>query len=399
MAGLTVATRGFAQEVATPVDGSTPETTGGPGLPEGATLIAEGLWNPRFVRRGQDGTLYITEQGLGGDEVISQPETGVTEAEGSPVPGATPVTEATPEPEGSPSTRGYTGQLSMIAPDGTQTVLVEGLASYSDGVGAHGVALGVGEVYYAVGGMAVQMGLEPLDGENTIFRYVLETGELSEIAELGTFEVENNPDGADVNPNLYMIDHGPEGNLVVADAGGNTIFNVDIASGAFDLAGVVPEVTELGDNVDMSQVMGSGQAVPTSVVVGQDGTVYIAVLREAWPADVPSILTMDDDGMFSPFETDVPLAWTVAMAQGPDGNLYASQLFGEMTEQGPGPGSVVRIGPDGTVEPVVEGVMMPHGLTFDPEGNMFLTINTMMSGPNAPAGMVIRMDGVAPAIG
>ncbi|MDQ3524051.1 MAG: hypothetical protein M3451_03235, partial [Chloroflexota bacterium] len=52
---------------------ATPVGDAGPGLPpppEGSTIVAEGLWNPRFLTFGDDGTLYITENGIGGDEVI-----------------------------------------------------------------------------------------------------------------------------------------------------------------------------------------------------------------------------------------------------------------------------------------------------------------------------------------
>ena len=400
-AALPVTRTAWAQDVATPIgEPATPEMTGLPPLPDGATLVVEGLFNPRFMAFGSDGTLYVTEQGVGGDEVISPPATGTGEASPEAV-SATPVTggaEATPVAETPASTRGYTGQVSMFAPDGTQTVLVEGLPSYSDGVGPHGLALGAGEVYYAIGGMGVGMGIDPLPDENTVNRFVLDTGEANVIADIGAYEEANNPDGMDVNPNLYMIEHGPEGNLVVADAGGNTIYNVDIASGEFSLAGVVPDLTAL-TGVEPTPDMGSGQPVPTAVVIDQAGAVNVGLLRENWPADAPSVLTMAADGTFTPVVLQGSLAWTVALAVGPDGNLYASQLFGEMTDQGPGPGRVVRITADGMVESVVENIMMPHGLTFDVEGNLYVAINTLMSGPGMPAGQIIRMDGIGAAIG
>ena len=55
-------------------------------------MVAEGLWNPRFLAFGDDGTLYITENGVGGDEVIGQPESGTGELEATP--GATPTPRA-----------------------------------------------------------------------------------------------------------------------------------------------------------------------------------------------------------------------------------------------------------------------------------------------------------------
>lgn len=69
---------------ATPIGEQGP---GGPGLPpppEGATVVADGLLNPRYLALGDDGTLYITENGFGGDETISPPAVGTGELEATP---------------------------------------------------------------------------------------------------------------------------------------------------------------------------------------------------------------------------------------------------------------------------------------------------------------------------
>src|SRR5699024_8628248 len=65
-AGGAILPRALAQE-ATPVGGEAPAGNQGelPPLPEGATLYAQDLWNPRAIQFGDDGTLYITENGIG----------------------------------------------------------------------------------------------------------------------------------------------------------------------------------------------------------------------------------------------------------------------------------------------------------------------------------------------
>lgn len=377
------------------VEESTPEVVEetGPAIPEGTTLVAQGFSNPRFIARGSDGTLYVTEAGVGGDEVYGDAATGTGEIEGDATPGATPVIPS-PAPIDFTQTRGYTGAVSSIGIDGTRTVLVDGLVSYGSGVGPHGIALGAGEIYFAIGGVAIGLGIEPLPQENTVNRFVLETGELSTIASTGSFEVENNPDGTDVNPNLYDMIHHPEGNLMVNDAGGNTLYNVDIDTGQFTLAGVVPGIMELA-GIELDPDLGSGQPVPTGIAVSPANAVYIALLREFWPPEAPSILTWSNDGEFTPLDQSEPFQWTVALTVGPDSNLYASELFGPMTDQGPGPGRIVRLTVDGVVEPVLENVPTPHGLTFDTEGNLYAVINSLGSAPDMPIGMVVRMDGVA----
>jgi hypothetical protein len=364
-------------------------------IPEGTTLVAQGFYDPRFIAIGSDGTLYVTEVGVGGDEVIAQPETGAAELEGDATPGATPVV-ATPAPVDFTQTRGYTGAVSSIATDGTVTRLVEGLASYGGGVGLGGVALGPGEVYFAIGGAGVGMGIDPLPEENTVWRFSVDTGDLTQIASLGQYEVDNNPDGTDVNPNLYEIANPGDGTLTVNDAGGNTVYSVNIETGEFTLLGITPDFTALTGGA-LDPELGSGQFVPTGIDIGADGTTYISALAELWPEGSPTIVTLGADGTFTPLELSETLNWVVALEVGPDGNLYASELVGEFTEQGPGPGRVVRINlADGTVEPVLENVPMPHGMTFDDQGNLFLAIySAFVSAPGAPAGMVVRMDGVA----
>lgn len=376
-----------AQEAATPVGED--EGMGLPPLPEGATVVAEGLFNPRFIAFGDDGTLYITENGVGGDEVLPGPG-GTNEGEASPEAGAeaTPV-EAPPMP---PSTRGYTGQISAVAPDGTQSVLASGLASYSDGVGPVGIALGAGAVYFSIGGVAVGAGAPPLPEENTVNKLDLATGEVSIVTELGPYEEANNPDGTDVNPNLYQMAVNADGALLVNDAGGNTVYSVNSETGEFALLGVVPDLTAL-TGAEADPQAGPRQPVPTGIAVAEDGTVYVGLLSEFWEG--PSILTMSADGTFE--AVGGPLLFNVGITVGPDGWIYASELFGmvEGSDQ-PGPGRVVRMNPaDGTIEPVVEGIMMPHGTAFDAEGNLYVAINTLMSGPGMPAGQVIRIDGVA----
>lgn len=365
------------------------EGLGLPPLPEGATVVAEELWNPRFLAFGDDGTLYITENGIGGDEIVGQPEVGTSELEGTP--GATPVAE---EPAAPPSTRGYTGQITQVAPDGTQSVLVDGLASYSDGAGPVGIALGPGEVYFSIGGVAVGAGQPPLPEENTVNRFVLETGTVEQIADLSAYEVEANPDLTDVNPNLYQLAITGEGQLIVVDAGGNTIYTVDQSTGEFELAAVVPVLGELPGTENVPAEMAERQGVPTGVAVAQDGTTFVGLLSEFWPEGAPSVLTLQPDGTFNAVAG--PLMFNVGITVGPDGHVYASQLFSFVEgAQEPGPGSVVRVYADGTIEPVVENVMMPHGVAFDANGNLYVAIYSLMSAPGFPAGQVIRIDGVA----
>jgi len=364
--------RALAQD-ASPV--ASPEEGGGmPPLPEGATVIAQGLWNPGDLAFGDDGTLYIAETGVaGGDESIDEPSVATPNALGTP-----PAAQAMAIPP----------QVSMVSSDGTQSVL-------SKDAGGVGIAFRDGVVYVAYGGGSVGSGMSPLPIENTVNAIDVTSGEARVLAELGPYEQENNPDGTDINPNLYGMAIDSSGLIYQADAGGNTIYTIDPTSGSFQLFAVVPNLTDLTGATptaeEEAQQPGPRQPVPTSIVIGDDGMINVFLLCEGWPG--PSIITFATDGTYTSGISG--LSMTVNAAMGPDGLMYVSQLTADFSGEQPAPGNVFRIGADGTVEPVVQGLFFPHGIAFDADGNLYVATNSIISAPDAALGMVLRFDGIA----
>ena len=389
---------------------ATPEGSpaGGAALPEGCSVVATDLINPRFIAFGEDGTLYITEAGNGGDEEISGIEepaqldaTPATEDEGAAEEDADDEGAAEGE-EGPPPTRGFSGQVSAVSPDGEQSVIAEGLPSYSEGVGPAGIVVVDGQVWITTGGAAVALGIEPLENEDSVLVIDPATGETTQLVELWSYEQENNPDGTDVNPNLYGLDIGADGQLYVADAGGNTVYRVDPATGEFALLGIVPSPSlpegeapaEDATPAAGEEEAGPPQPVPTGLHVGSDGNVYVVTLGAFIPG-AAEVQIAQADGSFVLAAGGLSVG--VGVTLGPDGALYVSQLASFTSEtEPPGPGSVVRIGADGTAEPVVE-VPYPHGITFDADGNLYVVANSTALGPPTGPGQVWRCDGIAAA--
>src|SRR5215211_6765663 len=79
---------------------------GTPAPPPGCEVIATGLLNPRQLDVASDGTIYVTEAGVGGEEEVTGIEEIEEEQGAAPSPVASPVGEVPP-----PATRGMTGQV------------------------------------------------------------------------------------------------------------------------------------------------------------------------------------------------------------------------------------------------------------------------------------------------
>ncbi len=357
-------------------------------FPASCSVVAEGLDQPRFLALGADGTLYVTEAGSGGDELmVPAPE---APADGTPVVG-----EGEGD-EGPPPTRGTSGQVSAIAPDGTKTVVASGLPSYG-GVGPVGILEDDGILTISVGGGAAStasmagVDIPELPLENSIVLIDSGSDNMAAIASLGQYEIDNNPDGTDINPNLYQLADGPDGMLYVVDAGGNSIYKIDPASGSFELVAVVPSLSLLkgGTPADPTE---ERQAVPVGIGFDANGALYVSLLSEGW--DGPNVLRVETDGSFTPVVSG--LGMTFGFANGPDGALYVVEGAAGFDETGmPLPGRVLRIEADGSVTPVVEDLFLPVGAAIDADGNVYVTVNAIAFGPGEPAGMVVRCDGAA----
>lgn len=362
----------FAQD-ASP-EASPDEGGGMPPLPEGATVVGQGLWNPGDITLGADGTIYIAEQGVAGGDDSGGPSMATPGADGSPVAAAPPLVAP---------------QVSAIAPDGTQMVLTAE-------TGGVGIGIFGQEVYVSAGGGSVGSGFAPLPMENTVNAVDITSGAVRLVAEIGPLEVANNPDGTDINPNLYGLGIAEDGTVYVADAGGNAIYKIAADTGEVSLFAVVPNLTDLTGATPTAEEEamqpGPRQPVPTSVAIAPDGTITVVLLSEAWNG--PSILDYQADGSYT--ARDVQLSMIVNATYGPDGNLYVSQLTADFSGEMPAPGAVFRVDADGTVTPVVEGLFFPHGIAFHPQsGNLFVTTNSIISAPDAPLGMLVRFDGIA----
>ena len=381
----------------------TPEASpvGPPPLPEGCTVIASELVNPRFVAVGDDGTIYVSEAGVGGDEVLEAPADPVATPDSPGTPA--PVEEGDGGPPSGPATRGTTGQVTMISPDGEQSVLASELPSYAMGIettGPGGIAVADGEILLAVGGAGPGTAMvDALPNENSVVSIDPETGEATLLADIGAYERSDNPDGFAIDSNLYGIDAADDGTIYVNDAGGNSTYQVPAEGGDPEVLAVhpgipLPEGMEgpPGGNPFRDGAM-ELDPVPTGILAVEGGVLVGLLSGGPFPPGAAGIVEVAEDGAISDVATG--LTMVVGLAAGPDDQLYASQISTNFLGEMPEPGNVVRILEDGSQEIVVDGLMLPNGIAFDENGDLLVVVNSVSLGE--PNGQLLRCEDVAEA--
>lgn len=342
-------------------------------------VLLTGLADPRFVVI--DGTdIYFTEAGTGGDEAL-----------------ILPAGEGTPEATEPVSMFGKTGKVSRLAADGTLTVIATDLMSYTFGangeiVGPAGLALdGAGSVYVAIGAPGPYVATMPRTGnEGVLAKIALESGEQTIVADFIDWEITNNPDPLQIDSNVYGMSI-VEGVAYVADAGGNSILAVDLASSELSTFAVTaglpadffPDTGNPGR--DGAKELDS---VPSAIVPGPDGRFYVAYTTGGpFPAGYAPVDAFSADGTAEREVEGLTMSSDIAFDTA--GKMYVSIISTDLINGGPG--QVVRIEDDGTATVVVDGLAMPAGIAFDADDNLYV-VNKSSIVPGG--GELLKVSGV-----
>jgi len=329
---------------------------GVPALAQGPdSIVAEGLNGPQGIVVAPDGSVWVTDSGLGGDQEVPALDLSSGEA----------IT----------AMLGNSAHIVQIAADGAQTVAASlpSIVMGTETTGAGRLAL-LGGVLYATSSLWEEtFGPDPV---LPLMGAVVEVagGAATETANLWAFEKAQNPGGFVLDSHPYGITAGPDGLLWVADAGGNDLLKVDPASGKVQLVAVFDGIPGPMPNPGRGGASES-DPVPTAVAFDAAGNAYVSLLP-GFPflPGSAKVVRVAPDGQVSDYATG--LTMLTDLRTGPDGEMYAVQ-FGQFTEQGPVPnsGALIRIKAGTASEVIASGLSFPTSIAFNAAGDAYVTLN------------------------
>jgi hypothetical protein len=326
------------------------------------SVFATGLNNPRGLKFGPDGNLYVAEGGAG----------GTMSSVGSCDQVVVPI---------GPYTGGFTARISKISADGTRTTVADGLPSDQASSAQGSVVSGVADVafidntlYAILSGAGCSHGLAGTD--NGVLR-VNADGSTTMIANLSVFQ-KSHP-----VKNPELDDFEPDGTWYSLLAVNGVLYAIEPNHGELDSITTNGKISRVSD---ISSIQ--GHIVPTAMVY--DGQNFLVGNLDTFPIRDGSskIMKITPSGTLTTVNID--FTTVLGLAFDSKGRLYVLENTTGNPFPTPNTGKVVRIDGKHTVTEIATGLSLPTAMTFGPDGNLYVS-NVGFGPPPIGLGQVVRI--------
>jgi hypothetical protein len=330
---------------------------------DNVSTVAADLNNPRGLKFGPDGRLYVAEGGAGG--TLSSVQCALPQV----------------DPPVGPYTGDFTASIARIDTGGVVTRIASGLPSSQTAPDAGGFVSGVSDVAFIGGtlyGLLAGAGCtHGLDGTSNDVVRVNANGTTTPVADLGAFQVAHpvaNPSPGDFEP---------EGTWYSMVAVRGSLYAVEPNHG--EIVRVSPEGA-IQRVVDLSAQY--GHVVPTAIAY--DGNFYVGTLGTFDNGFLGRVIKVTPSGETSIVVDGLTSITGLVVDRG---SIYILENEGGFVV--PCAGRVLRVDRSGNLaraEEIATGLMFPTAMTLGPDGNLYVSNFGYMFGGGAGLGEIVRVD-------